>query len=163
MTNSEYPNEDARKALETLGKFRQTLAGAADDAALRDVTPIKRRQPAKPKTTKQVQVTESKNVQCPKCKSEQITGDKQGFGVKKAVAGAVLTGGVGLVAGAINMNKVKVNCLACGHSWDPAELANVEAWDNLAENIDKNHPMLANILFFGGLALMGYAVYWVIS
>lgn len=58
-------------------------------------------------------------VACPKCRSTQVTGDKQGFSAGKAVAGAVLLGPVGLLAGAHGSGKVIVSCLSCGHQWDP--------------------------------------------
>lgn len=58
-------------------------------------------------------------VQCPKCNSDQITANKKGFSGRKAVAGAVLTGGVGLLAGTIGSNKVVITCLACGHNFNP--------------------------------------------
>lgn len=58
-------------------------------------------------------------VSCPLCKSEQVIAGKQGFGVGKAAAGAVLTGGIGLLAGGIGANKIKITCLACGHEWKP--------------------------------------------
>lgn len=54
-------------------------------------------------------------TRCPKCGSTQLTADKKGFSGKKAVAGAVLTGGIGLLAGTIGSNKVMVTCLGCGH------------------------------------------------
>jgi hypothetical protein len=60
-------------------------------------------------------------VRCPKCKSTQITANKKGFSVGKAAAGVLLTGGVGVVAGAIGSNSVKVTCLSCGNSWSPSE------------------------------------------
>lgn len=60
-------------------------------------------------------------IKCPKCSSTQLTANKQGFSGKKAVAGAVLTGGVGLLAGTIGSNKVKITCLNCGHEWKPGE------------------------------------------
>ena len=55
---------------------------------------------------------------CPKCNSKQITYNKQGFGVGKALVGAVLTGGIGLLAGGINKNKIILTCLKCGHTWN---------------------------------------------
>lgn len=54
---------------------------------------------------------------CPKCKSKQVNLGKQGFGVGKAFVGAVLTGGIGLLAGGINKNKLILTCLNCGNTW----------------------------------------------
>lgn len=65
----------------------------------------------------------SNDVKCSKCGSDQLTANKKGFSTGKAVAGAVLTGGIGLAAGAIGSNKVIVTCLKCGHHWEPKELA----------------------------------------
>jgi hypothetical protein len=56
-------------------------------------------------------------VTCPKCGSDQITSSKKGFSGKKAVAGAVLTGGIGLLAGTIGSNKIMCTCLACGNTF----------------------------------------------
>jgi len=47
----------------------------------------------------------SLEIKCPKCSSTQITASKKGFSGKKAIAGAVLTGGIGLLAGTIGSNK----------------------------------------------------------
>jgi DNA-directed RNA polymerase subunit M/transcription elongation factor TFIIS len=58
------------------------------------------------------------SILCPKCNSKQITYNKQGFGVGKALVGAVLTGGIGLLAGGINKNKIILTCLKCGHTWN---------------------------------------------
>ena len=41
----------------------------------------------------------SNEIRCPKCGSNQLHADKKGFSGKKAVAGAALTGGIGLLAG----------------------------------------------------------------
>jgi len=65
-------------------------------------------------------------MKCPICKGTDITAQKAGFGVGKAVAGAVATGGIGLVAGFIGSNRVMVHCLACGHKWNPAKQAKNE-------------------------------------
>jgi hypothetical protein len=54
---------------------------------------------------------------CPKCGSDQLAATKKGFSGGKALAGAVLTGGVGLLAGTIGSNKIKCTCLACGHTF----------------------------------------------
>jgi len=58
-------------------------------------------------------------VKCPKCGSTQISADKKGFSGVKAVAGAAVTGGIGLLAGTIGSNKVKITCLKCGHVFNP--------------------------------------------
>lgn len=61
-----------------------------------------------------------RKLSCPKCSSPEITAQKQGFVPGKAVAGVVLTGGIGLLAGFLGSNKIKVSCLRCGHSWKPS-------------------------------------------
>ena len=60
-------------------------------------------------------------IKCPKCGSTQLTTNKKGFSGKKAVAGAVLTGGIGLLAGTISSNKVIITCLRCGTQFRPGE------------------------------------------
>lgn len=47
---------------------------------------------------------------------------RKDFGAGKALTGAVLTGGVGLLAGFIGSGKVKITCLKCGCQWKPGEL-----------------------------------------
>lgn len=56
-------------------------------------------------------------IKCPKCKSTQLTANKKGFGLGKAVVGGLLTGGVGLLGGFIGSGKVVITCLKCGNSW----------------------------------------------
>lgn len=60
-------------------------------------------------------------IKCPKCGSTQITANKKGFSGGKAVAGAILTGGIGLLGGFLGSSKVKITCLNCGHSWSPGK------------------------------------------
>jgi len=54
------------------------------------------------------------NLKCPKCNSENLSADKKGFSGKKAVVGAIVTGGIGLLAGTIGSNKIMITCLNCG-------------------------------------------------
>lgn len=54
---------------------------------------------------------------CPKCGSTSLSANKKGFGIGKAVVGAALTCGIGLVAGNIGAKKVWVTCLNCGNKW----------------------------------------------
>ena len=63
----------------------------------------------------------NEEILCPKCGSNQLSANKKGFSGKKAVAGAVLTGGIGVLAGTIGSNKVRITCLACGHVFKPGE------------------------------------------
>ena len=57
-------------------------------------------------------------IKCPKCGSTQLSANKKGFSGKQAVAGAILTGGIGLLAGTIGSNKIKITCLSCGHTFN---------------------------------------------
>lgn len=59
------------------------------------------------------------NIKCPKCGSSQISANKKGFSAGKAVAGAVIAGGIGLAAGSIGSDKVIITCLKCGHQFKP--------------------------------------------
>ncbi|SHG31476.1 zinc ribbon domain-containing protein [Dysgonomonas macrotermitis] len=60
-------------------------------------------------------------MKCPKCNSTNLTSDKKGFSGRKAVAGAVLTGGIGLLAGTIGSNKMMITCLNCGYKYKAGE------------------------------------------
>lgn len=62
-------------------------------------------------------VTAEESIHCPRCGSTQVSANKKGFGVGKALAGGFLTGGVGLLAGFIGSGKVLVTCVKCGKQW----------------------------------------------
>lgn len=64
---------------------------------------------------------ETLQVHCPKCGSSQITANKKGFSGKKAVVGALLTGGIGIAAGTIGSGKIIITCLNCGNQFKPGE------------------------------------------
>lgn len=68
-------------------------------------------------TINYVQESSNTNPRCPKCKSRETTFNKEGFGVGKAAVGAILTGGIGLLAGGIGKNKIRITCMKCGHTW----------------------------------------------
>jgi hypothetical protein len=55
---------------------------------------------------------------CPKCHSTSLSANKKGFGIGKAVIGNALIGPIGLIAGNIGAQKVRVTCLKCGHQFD---------------------------------------------
>ena len=52
-------------------------------------------------------------IRCPKCGSTQLTANKKGFGLGKAL----IFGGVGLLGGFLGSNKIKIICLNCRHLW----------------------------------------------
>ena len=62
-------------------------------------------------------VTAEEPIRCPRCGSTQVTANKKGFGVGKALVGGFLTGGVGLLAGFLGSGKVMVTCVKCGKQW----------------------------------------------
>ncbi len=55
---------------------------------------------------------------CPKCHSTSLSANKKGFGIGKAVIGASVAGPLGLVAGNLGAQKIRVTCLKCGHQFD---------------------------------------------
>lgn len=99
-------------------------------------------------------------IKCPKCGSTQLTTDKKGFSGKKAVAGAVLTGGIGLLAGTIGSNKIIITCLKCGNQFYPGgDMESKKAKDLQQKKANEkiaNHPVYKIIfkIVFGLLAFM---------
>lgn len=65
---------------------------------------------------------EKNAIRCPHCKSTDVAfmqQDKKGFSVGKAAAGAVLTGGVGTLAGfAGKKGKKQWHCQNCGNTFE---------------------------------------------
>lgn len=56
-------------------------------------------------------------IKCPKCGSNQFHAGKKGFGIGKAIAGSMITFGVGAVAGLAGSNTIMLTCLNCGKQW----------------------------------------------
>ena len=54
---------------------------------------------------------------CPYCNSRELHAEQKGFSGGKALAGAVLFGGVGLLAGTLGSKDVRITCLKCGESF----------------------------------------------
>lgn len=54
---------------------------------------------------------------CPYCDSRELHAEQKGFSGGKALAGAVLLGGVGLLAGTLGSKDVRITCLKCGKSF----------------------------------------------
>ena len=103
---------------------------------------------------------EEDKLYCPHCGSSQLVANKKGFGAGKALTGAVLTGGVGLLAGFIGSGKVKVTCLKCGKKWNPGELLTKSKKEMIEEmrkksaetnNEEESNPM---IIWIGIISLI---------
>ena len=63
----------------------------------------------------------SVTIACPKCGSEQLSANKRGFSGGKALAGALLVGEIGLLAGTHGKNNIEITCLNCGKKFKPGE------------------------------------------
>ncbi len=55
---------------------------------------------------------------CPKCDSKDLHSEQKGFNGGKAFAGAVLTGGIGILAGTIGSKDIQITCLKCGNRFN---------------------------------------------
>ena len=73
---------------------------------------------------------------CPRCHSRELHSEQKGFSGGKAFAGAVLTGGIGLLAGTIGSKDVQITCLKCGKKFKAGEAVIVKS-DNLPFSEDK--------------------------
>ena len=65
----------------------------------------------------QVQQAQEEYLVCPYCGSKELHAEQKGFSGGKAAAGAVLLGGVGLLAGTIGSKEVMITCLKCGNTF----------------------------------------------
>lgn len=68
---------------------------------------------------KEKELKESGKLYCPKCLSTQIQAGEKGFRTGKAIAGRLIAGPIGLLAGNFGSKKVELICLECGHRWEP--------------------------------------------
>ena len=58
---------------------------------------------------------------CPNCFSRDLHAEHKGFSGGKAFAGALLTGGIGLLAGTIGSKDTLITCLKCGNKFKAGE------------------------------------------
>jgi hypothetical protein len=63
-------------------------------------------------------LNDNDSVKCPNCSSKELSVNKKGYGLGKAAAGLILTGGIGLMAGLVGKNKLYGGCHICGHTWN---------------------------------------------
>lgn len=65
--------------------------------------------------------SEKEYLCCPKCHSRELHTEHQGFSGGKALAGAVLFGNMGILAGTIGSKDVRITCLKCGNHFKAGE------------------------------------------
>ena len=58
---------------------------------------------------------------CPKCNSRELHAEHNGFSGGKALTGALLVGGIGLLAGTIGSKDLQITCLKCGNKFKAGE------------------------------------------
>lgn len=64
---------------------------------------------------------EEEYICCPKCNSKELHSEQKGFSGGKALAGALLTGGIGILAGTIGSKNIDVTCLKCANKFKAGE------------------------------------------
>ena len=73
---------------------------------------------------------------CPKCMSKELHAEHRGFSGGKALAGAVLAGGIGLLAGSIGSKDVQITCLKCGNKFKAGD-AKIVKTGKQADDLEK--------------------------
>lgn len=76
---------------------------------------------------------------CPKCKSKKLHTEQIGFSGGKALAGAVLAGGIGLLAGTIGSKDLRLTCMKCGNHFMAGEAIIVKS---INEGLDLDHSLI---------------------
>lgn len=74
---------------------------------------------------------------CPKCGSRELHSEHKGFSGGKALAGAILTGGIGLLAGTIGSKDTQITCLKCAHKFKAGEAKVVRSTSNASADENK--------------------------
>ncbi len=67
------------------------------------------------------QLQQEEYLCCPKCGSRELHAEHKGFSGGKALAGAIVTGGIGLLAGTIGSRDTQITCLKCGNKFKAGE------------------------------------------
>ena len=89
---------------------------------------------------------------CPKCNSRELHAEHKGFSSGKALAGALITGGIGLLAGTIGSRDTQITCLKCGNKFKAGEAKVVKniSIENETQIIEmiKSQGMLAAVKWY---------------
>lgn len=72
---------------------------------------------------------------CPKCFSRELHAEHKGFSGEKALAGALITGGIGLLAGTIGSKDTQITCLKCGNKFKAGEARIINNNSNITDEI----------------------------
>lgn len=65
-------------------------------------------------------------ITCPKCKGHSIVQSTKGFSIGKAVAGGLIVGPVGLLAGTHKSKDIRFTCLDCGHKFSVDDIVRMK-------------------------------------
>ena len=80
---------------------------------------------------------------CPKCGSRELHAEHKGFSGGKALAGALVTGGIGLLAGTIGSRDTQITCLKCGNKFKAGEAVLKKPG---GYNVSEDEAMIVSIL-----------------
>lgn len=106
-----------------------------------------------PTNKQELQQQNDEYLCCPKCRSKELHSEQKGFSGGKALAGAVLTGGIGLLAGTIGSKDVRITCLKCGNHFKAGEalILNNRKLNNIDQdikNLIENDGMLSAVKYY---------------
>ena len=93
------------------------------------------------------QVQQEEYLCCPKCGSRELHAEHKGFSGGKALAGALVTGGIGLLAGTIGSKDTQITCLKCGNRFKAGEAVVKKPGDDSVSE----EAMVVNLLPLGKL------------
>lgn len=74
-----------------------------------------------PEDSNDIDYTDDDKMLCPRCNSLHLTTSQKGYSVSKAAAGFLLIGAVGLLAGGVGKDKIRITCLECGYTFKAGE------------------------------------------
>ena len=81
------------------------------------------------------QIQHEEYLCCPRCLSRELHAEHKGFSGGKALAGAIVTGGIGLLAGTIGSKDTQITCLKCGNKFKAGEARIINNTTNLTDEI----------------------------
>ena len=84
-------------------------------------------------------------LSCPKCGSRELHAEHKGFSGGKALAGAILTGGIGLLAGTIGSRDTEITCLKCGKKFKAGEAKVVRNTPNATNATTEEQEILDKV------------------